>query len=344
VSPLQPCPSAQLTSLIQIEEQRKYLGGDSDHSILVKGLDFALLEQNKAKAAVASGSVDDESLEQAFLEATSASVVAEAPSNTIPKKRTRQDLINELKEKRGDAGTSAEGGNEKRDIGIEEAKKAGKFRPIGFKPIGNPEKKETRKKEKIRDRQQKKRKINPEEQTKPGQSDHPLPSLPPEKSQQVKEPHTLKKSDPEPEPITADFDIFADAEEYNGFEIDEDDEVGSDGGALSDHKSESESASLPTRPKWFDEPKELTPPPAPEQPLQTKEPIREEVEDEQPMRLIPLASSAVPSIKDMLAMDQAAEKDEKRKARKEKRKQKQELTAEGKASRDYQKYVTLFLF
>jgi len=308
------------------------LGGDSDHSILVKGLDFALLEQNKAKAAAASTGVDDESLEQAFLEVTSA-VSESAPSTTVPRKRTREDLIKELKEKRGNPGVQ---NSKEKDIGIEEAKKAGKFKPIGFKPVGNSDKKETKKKdkqEKGQDKQRKKRKMNSEQQTVPTESENPLPPLPLSKV-------NLTVKEPEPEPLASDFDIFADAEEYAGLEIDDDDEMGSENGAASDHKSDPGPSSPVTRPKWFDEPKEPTPPPPiPELPVPKKEPIREDIEEEQPMRLVPLASSAVPSIKDILAIDQAAEKEEKRKARKEKRKEKKELTTEGKANRDYQKLM-----
>jgi len=285
------------------------LGGDSDHSILVKGLDFALLEQNKAKAAAASTGVDDESLEQAFLEVTSA-VSESAPSTTVPRKRTREDLIKELKEKRGNPGVQ---NSKEKDIGIEEAKKD--------------------KQEKGQDKQRKKRKMNSEQQTVPTESENPLPPLPLSKV-------NLTVKEPEPEPLASDFDIFADAEEYAGLEIDDDDEMGSENGAASDHKSDPGPSSPVTRPKWFDEPKEPTPPPPiPELPVPKKEPIREDIEEEQPMRLVPLASSAVPSIKDILAIDQAAEKEEKRKARKEKRKEKKELTTEGKANRDYQKLM-----
>ena len=80
-----------------MEEQRKYLGGDADHTVLVKGLDFALLEQTKAKLAATDSVVDDEVLESAFLEGSSS-----APS--IPRKRTREDILKELKEKRGKGG------------------------------------------------------------------------------------------------------------------------------------------------------------------------------------------------------------------------------------------------
>ena len=58
------------------------------------------------------------------------------------------------------------------------------------------------------------------------------------------------------------------------------------------------------------------------------------------MRLAPLASSAVPSIRDLLAMDQEEEKREKRKAKKEKRKG--QLTDAAKVDRDYQRYVETF--
>src|ERR1700730_3913692 len=76
-----------LTFDFEVEEQRKYLGGDSDHSILVKGLDFALLEKNKARATLSVE--DDDVLEQVYLEASSA-----PPAS---KKKTREEYIRELK-------------------------------------------------------------------------------------------------------------------------------------------------------------------------------------------------------------------------------------------------------
>ncbi|KAG8705628.1 hypothetical protein FRC09_002848, partial [Ceratobasidium sp. 395] len=48
-----------------VEEQRKYLGGDATHTVLVKGLDFALLEQNRAREETREDLDDD--LESAFL-------------------------------------------------------------------------------------------------------------------------------------------------------------------------------------------------------------------------------------------------------------------------------------
>lgn len=49
---------------IQIERQRAYLGGDATHSILVKGLDYALLARTKAELAAKEGEVADEELDE----------------------------------------------------------------------------------------------------------------------------------------------------------------------------------------------------------------------------------------------------------------------------------------
>lgn len=44
-----------------MEEQRAYLGGDAEHSVLVKGLDFALLARRKAELeAVKAENMEDE--------------------------------------------------------------------------------------------------------------------------------------------------------------------------------------------------------------------------------------------------------------------------------------------
>ena len=58
--------------------------------MLVKGLDFALLEQNRAKLAAETSATDDASLEQAFLE-----------SSAQAKKRTREDILRESRETLG---------------------------------------------------------------------------------------------------------------------------------------------------------------------------------------------------------------------------------------------------
>ncbi|KAJ3921787.1 hypothetical protein F5877DRAFT_7661, partial [Lentinula edodes] len=103
-----------------IDEQRRYLGGDGEHSILVKGLDMALLQQNKAKAATATD--EDESLEQAYTQSASEPIVSST------KKRTREEIIRELKEQRAQRGES--------NLVEDPTLNKNKFKPIGFKPIG----------------------------------------------------------------------------------------------------------------------------------------------------------------------------------------------------------------
>src|SRR5712691_5525668 len=83
------------TQQTQVDAQRRYTGGDSDHSILVEGLDFALLEQNKAVShLLRQKNQDDDALEEVFAQTTSTS------SAPTLKKRPRADIIKEFKEKR----------------------------------------------------------------------------------------------------------------------------------------------------------------------------------------------------------------------------------------------------
>ena len=317
---------------MQVDEQRKYLGGDSEHSVLVKGLDFALLEQNKAKATATSNVEDDEALEQAFLGLDgddSADIVGTAPQ---PKKKSRQDLIRELKQERRQEPTE----NTVADAGIKEAKKAGKFKPIGFKPIGGDSVGKKRKKEKDGGEKKKKKRKVEEVEDKPAEaSSSTQPSVtvtPVALTEQRKE----LTPEPEHESLDPEFDIFAGVEEYAG-EI-EDNEDGDEHPAAEGTQESLEEVDQPRR-GWFDEQKSPTPPLREPTPPPTKEQSRtrdEEAEEEQaPMRLAPLASSA--SVRDILAVDDAAAREEKRKARKEKKKKKAELSAEGKINRDYQK-------
>ena len=81
-----------------------------------------------------------------------------------------------------------------------------------------------------------------------------------------------------------------------------------------------------------------------------------EMEEERPMRLQPLASSAMPSIKDLLAMDDAMEKEDKRRARKEKKKKgggggasggggvPSEKDTKAKVDRDYQRCAVVLSY
>ena len=315
------------------------MGGDSEHSVLVKGLDFALLEQNKAKAAAVSAVEDDEALEQAFLGVDDGGASTDAIEPTSQPKKSRQDLIRELKEKRGQDKPAE---SKTSDAGIEEVKKAGKFKPIGFKPIGgDPEGKKRKKEKEGGEKRKKKRKVDEFKDNTPkasGSAQSPAPSL----STTLPSGNPQKEKEPEPEPVDPDFDIFAGVGEYTG-EIedgseDEDKHLGAEGS-----QEPQPDVNQPRKGGWFDEPKSSTPPPEEPTPP-AKEPPEtpaEEAEEPAPMRLAPLASSM--SAKDILAVDEAAAKEERRKARKEKKKKKAELDAGAKVNRDYQKCVVSFL-
>ncbi|KAI0272514.1 RED-like protein N-terminal region-domain-containing protein, partial [Gloeopeniophorella convolvens] len=316
-----------------VDAQRRYLGGDSDHTILVKGLDFALLEQNKARLASVTSKQDDEALEEVFTQTVTVS------SASTTRKRSRADIIKELKEKRA-AGSPVE----QPDGDTETAQKQpnpSKFRPIGFKPIGAPagEKSRRKKTKEGGEPKKKKRKVEPAAAGGADQSvpkDGAAPSADPvAAADPTLSTSAPTKLPPEAEPIVDDFDIFADAGEYKGMEFDSDDEDGggSDVGRApgtpraGPASAAAESAPGPSRRGWFDDPAEPEPepkapplPPAPAAPSKLAPEAEVDAEEEQEVRLAPLASSAIPSIREFLAMDEAAEKEKKRRARKEKRK------------------------
>ncbi|KIJ65570.1 hypothetical protein HYDPIDRAFT_110689 [Hydnomerulius pinastri MD-312] len=324
-----------------VEQQRKYLGGDSEHTILVKGLDMSLLEQNRARAADATE--DDDTLEQAFMEATS------TPTATVAetKKRTREDIIRDLKAKRqnGDGDLAAESSAnaarsaEEEKLALEAAKKAGKFKPIGFKPIGQKEEKAKKRKAKGADvkegEKRKKRKVQSapqESDIKAGAGEETRPALVEGLSSKVPE----KLPEHEPASLDGDFDIFAGAGDYEGFPDDDESDGEIDESKLERSTSaakDSQSSAPPIQATggWFDdsEPEVRSlPTDTVARPSASKSPHRDiemkpvEEEEEEVIRLKPLESSALPSIRDFLAMDDAAEKAEKRKARKEKKKKK----------------------
>ena len=242
-----------------------------------------------------------------------------------------------------------------------------KFRPIGFKPIGPPAEEKAKKKKKVKaqdgdgaERKKKRRKVEKGEGQK-GEMGPPAvpikdpPSAANAPSSTTTAP-TVQKPDMEPEPMDEDLDIFAGAGEYEGIDLGDDDDDDDDNGGEGRHREASpadEGLSTATSGrKWFDDapqseqPKSSTetatqvkansPPPPPPPP---PPPDLEEGEEETPMRLVPLASSAVPSISDLLAMDEAAEKETKRKARKEKKKGKG--GGGDKIDRDYQRWVRI---
>jgi IK cytokine len=310
---------------IQVEAQRRYLGGDSEHSILVKGLDFALLQQNKARLASTSSKQDDEALEEVFAQTASTS------SAPALKKRSRADIIRELKERRADGPALEQSAEES---AAEKQVNSSKFRPIGFKRIG-PSNEEKVKKKKGREGgepKKKKRKVGPSAVDGGGPPKDTTTAPPPPVEHQASA-STL------PQPIQQetqedDFDIFADAGEYKGMEFGSDDDSAE--GSEKDHAKPSDSGPAPSaedmsassRRGWFDdaaerEPEASPPVPAPQTATDQPPPVPEagaEAEEEEKAQLAPLTSSAIPSIRDFLEMDAAIEEKEKRKARKEKRK------------------------
>ena len=327
----------------------------------MKGLDFALLEQNKARS-LNSGD-DDESLEKAFLAVSSG-----APS-IAPKKRTREDLIRELKEKRGskpteDASMSETAEQESRLL--EEAKQKGKFKPIGFKPVGDGDTKKKKKKkveteEKDGERKKKKRKVEDASKDVNGtavDASQKRSMLPPPVPSKALE--TLPPAVSEPESLDEDFNIFADVGEYEGIGLESDDD--DDNPKKSSDVDTLQEAEVPNmHRRWIgtDEPEptpSTNPPESPQkdptEPSTSHTLLPEgEEEEEQPTRLVPLASSSLPSIKEFLAMEKAAGSYGKKKKGKDKKKsggtnedggveKSKKLNAEAKAERDYKRSVT----
>ncbi|KDQ19192.1 hypothetical protein BOTBODRAFT_28680 [Botryobasidium botryosum FD-172 SS1] len=352
--------TASLEDRSQVEEQRKYLGGDEKHTILVKGLDHSLLEQNKARAGE-SGDLDD-ALEQAFLASSSTSAPEAAAAPVVPQKRTREDIIRELKEKRQEGETpSPAPAQSAPEVSIEVAKKQGKFKPIGAPKEKEREEKEGEKKD--RGEKRKKRKVVVEGQEgskKKGKgkevavaesSTAVVPTLSTAKSEPAaKPPNPVLRPPPPPaqeEAPDEDFDIFADVGEYEGIDLGgSDDEDGAARRPDLDRAAEVASNDPPKKMNWFDDPPSPSPPPAVLPPvLQPKASAADDGvhadEDAGPMRLAPLEDSEIPSIRELLEMDAEAGKEQKRKARKEKNKNKAEgkkLTQESKLNRDLQKF------
>jgi IK cytokine len=308
---------------------------------------MALFKQNKERAMQARDKDDNDALEQAFL--------ASNNEKEIPKKRTREDLVKELKAKRDDnaVGQDKAASRVEEAAVLEEAKKLGKFKPIGFTLVGDSREKRKKKKNKSGlEGEKKKRKTEDVSEKKANNivDDTPVVNapLPPTTATAA----TQREPEPEPEP-DPDLDIFAGVDKYEGIDLSED---GSDGDRIAVPEHLDKDPSTGGSPKrWFmpEDGEDQPPPPATLQSSSLRPsfssypPPRlspdEDEEGEQPerrMRLVPLESSAVPSIKDLLALDGAQDK----KKYKGKKKgeggkgEKAKLSAESKADRDYKRY------
>jgi IK cytokine len=299
----------------------------------------------------------DDDLESAFLEA----------SIPAPKKKTREELVKELKQAR----SSASAANVTQD-GLDRAKIAGKFKPIGA-PDNPLEKSKTKKKKRAKDgeedrgRKKKKRRIE-SEPTAEAQGNGNENDVTPEQKVSDEIPNEddkttrlgpTKQKAPTPPPPDDDDDIFADAGEYKGLEIsDEEEEDDKEErpktlSKPSGHHSPP-AGSLSDKPihNWFGKPIEPDKPPVSIKPSSiapapvvslsassSKPQSRHEEHGDdliEGAKLRGLTSSAVPSIKDLLAIDEAAEREEKRKAKKEKKKAKK-LSEDAKLNREVKK-------
>jgi IK cytokine len=154
----------------------------------------------------------------------------------------------------------------------------------------------------------------------------------------------------EPEPIPEDFDIFADAGDYEGIDLGDDDD--DDKGPIQAPGSPKEPSMIP-RKRWFETDEDQRPQPDTSKTAESKAhspppPTSDEEDSEQPTRLVPLQTSAIPSIRDLLAMDGAQDKRKKRKDKKKGGKdvnpeEKKKVTAEAKVDRDYKRSAFILL-
>lgn len=313
------------------DQQDEKLG--NERVATVKGLDFNLLRQQKAKMYESQDVDDEEALEQVFQELSTA------------KRKTREELVADLKKSRKEGGAA--------DKPLETAKEQGKFRPIGAPVEAKSKKRKVKGDEKDGEKKKKKRKVeitledpqeasNTKEDISKGQDDSMIP---------VSKPRPRPRT-PSPD-IDPDADIFADAEEFHGITSGSDSD--SDGQetrpqpATKPPKQMSKTDST-VRKDWFGEAKDEDSTPVPvgrhpstesgRAPVQTQSKEAEtpeegeEEEELKPVRLQGLASSTVPSIREILALDEAAEREEKRKAKKEKRNKKKNPTEETKINRE----------
>lgn len=117
-----------------LRDQISSVGGDAKHSVLVKGLDWVLLAQNKAKLERESNGASGE--EEADLESAYQASRAEDPQHEeATGKKSREEVMDAIRRRR-EARTSeaAVGGKDAKE------RTASAFRPIGFKPIASADK------------------------------------------------------------------------------------------------------------------------------------------------------------------------------------------------------------
>ncbi|BGP17611.1 hypothetical protein JCM10213_001262 [Rhodosporidiobolus nylandii] len=353
------------------EKQMQYLGGDAQHSILVKGLDMALLERMKheqaKKADAALGDVEDE-LDKALEagpSASSSSSAAPAAAPEKPRKKTRDELLAELKAMRGGGGAQPAPAEKEKDPRFKplggDVKGKGKEQPA---PLGAGWRKVAVAAPDGEKKRRKKKKVVPAAPPADTAAREPGKALSP--APQPAAPGPVAPPVPPAPDFNSDDDIFGEAGDYKGLDTDSDSDTPS---------SPKPSAPAPPPPadagpakrKYFSDDEEDEPistAPSAITDLAAKQaaanaagPTRrsgggggegEEGEEEDvPMRLQGLSGSG-PSVKELLEMDKAAEAEEKRKAKKakyqaaaaEKREMREKnMTEADKANRVYQEMM-----
>ncbi|CCO37693.1 hypothetical protein BN14_11852 [Rhizoctonia solani AG-1 IB] len=321
-----------------VDEQRKYLGGDATHTVLVKGLDFALLEQQRAREESRDDLDDD--LESAFqgkpVEPASIEEVS-ASTQTQGKKRTRAELLAELRQSRDtDATQETKASTREEEIeALERAKQAGKFKPMGSSSFAPVEKKKKKKKKAASEQEQPRTKATKVDPPDAKESIMP-PSIAaaPTKTENAAQDTELKpkassstyNSAPTPVPAVPtvptvpvedieEADPFGDVGEYEP-------DYGDDSDTETKPKDTLQPSVAPGRRNWFNDP---DPEPEPVKPPTPPPVVPQENEPEagpSRARLESLMSSAMPSISEFLAADKEEEARERKKARKEKNKKK----------------------
>jgi len=272
---------------------------------------MSLLEQNRN--AEIEATVDDDDLEQAFVGQATAEALESSNPQGITQKRTREEIINELKRKRA-----------KQEYTPDSPPVQANSR---FKPIGNPASQKQKRVKKL-SRKKAQEGITPSS-TQPastfvGKNPEPAPLPPPEK-QLV------------PEEETAE-DIFAGVGEYDGL-------GDGDNGDSSDGEKPASSRDSPgsseeqkaAKVNWFNDPDDGGEEDSVPDPENQKSALPATDEDEslgaaaarvqapdrddaQPIRLQPLTSSKIKSITEYLDVEKGFEVEEKKRARREKRK------------------------
>ncbi|GAA6049350.1 hypothetical protein JCM3770_007302 [Rhodotorula araucariae] len=347
------------------EEQLQYLGGDAHHSVLVKGLDHALLARKKHEAALQADAEPDDvedALDEAFVAAAPAPAPASAPKGGA--RKSRDELLAELKALRAGSGSGAAVGAMKGVAPDQESR----FKPIGadrkgkgkegaagagWKAVGAAagagdgagDKKKRRKK-----------KVAPAAPTSAAAPGAPTP--PAEKAPSP--PPALVPLPPAVPDFDDNGDIFGDVGEYAGG-------LGTDSESESDNAeprapapAEAPASVTGAKRKYFDDEDEpgLTLSTAPDAvtDLAARQAAADAAaaaaadlgddgdavpaEGAPPVRLQGLSGSRVPSARELLDMDKEVEAEEKRKAKKAKRREKAEerersMTDADRSNRDF---------